>query len=119
MSRGLNSILVNAEEATELLGVSAIYFIRLFDKGLARPELNDKGQFLFDLKSLRQIALGKQRPNYFPESEYATIDQAVHILDITRKTFYNRVKRGKIKIHRCGKRTFIKRADLYADDELF
>jgi len=112
-------ISVTAEEACDLLGVSPLHFLRMFDRGKARPELNRDGKYVFGLRELRQVEIRRERPEYFPESKFASVDQAVTILDITRKTFYNRVNAGKIPIHRCGKRTFVKLVDLYATDELF
>ncbi len=117
-----NRVLVSAEEAMELLEVSALYFVRMFDRGVARPELARTGKYLFDLQALRQVGLIRQvkrRPIQFPEDIYATVDQAISLLGITRKTFYNRVNAEKLQAHKYGKRTYVKLTDLYANDELF
>lgn len=117
-----NRVLVSAEEAMELLEVSALYFVRMFDRGVAQPELTRTGKYLFDLQALRQVGLIRQvkrRPVQFPEDIYATVDQAISLLGITRKTFYNRVNAEKLQVHKYGNRTYVKFTDLYANDELF
>jgi predicted site-specific integrase-resolvase len=111
-----------AREATEITGVKAMRFLDFQDRGLITPVI-ENGTACYTLEGLRKLAELKQlalspRPVY-PSAEYVRASEAMDILDVSRRTFYKRVNLGQIELHKKGRLSYVKKADLYASDELF
>jgi hypothetical protein len=114
-------VLLSGLEAARSMCLTPTKFLLLQDKGLIIPEVNPDGVF-YDIEKLRGVRgrIGvKIKPVKFPKEEYATPKEAMDILDISRRTFYIRAKRGDFKIHKEKQLSYILRAELYATDELF
>lgn len=111
--------LVTASEAIRLLNVTPARFIKLQDLGCFCPVVSGGRWILYDAASLVKELSRGNRPKKFPLTEYATIKQAMDILGVCRATFYNRVKAGKITLHKYKDLSFVLRKDLYANDDLF
>jgi len=114
----MQQILVTAREAVRLLGGSPGKFLQWQDRGHCTPIITKDGVF-YDLAAMRRDIVRMPRPSEFNEEEYATVQQALDILGISRRTFYKRVTSGEIPIHKCEKLTYVKLTDLYANDDLF
>jgi hypothetical protein len=54
-----------------------------------------------------------------PKETFVSIIEAMQILGMSRRTFYIRVNRGEVEIHKQGRRSFVKKEDLIADKDLF
>jgi hypothetical protein len=114
----MQKIYLNSRESIEALGVTPNKFLYLLDNGRLPTEFID-GQVVFDLHALKASKYMLKRPEDFPESLYATAAESMDILRISRRTFYIRVNQGAIALHKYGRKSFVLRKDLYADNELF
>lgn len=112
----------NAMEAKEVLGLRPIKFLRLLDKGFLVPEIRE-GVAVFSYESLMAAVKYKNLPNLktieFPKELYFTPSEAMEWLDISRRTFYNRVNAKTIRLYKKGKLSYVKKSELFADDDLF
>lgn len=114
----MHKILVNPFDAVRLLGVSAARFITLQSSKRISPEIVD-GRLFYDLHVLKKAIKLATIPPQLPEEGFVTVVEALGILRVCRKTFYDRVRQGTITLHKVGKRSYIKKVELYADDDLF
>ena len=114
----MQKILLSAQDASKIIGVTPDRFIKLQDSGKLPMEFLD-GLVFYNLHELKKISLSVPKSKILPESLYATVKQAIDITGVCRKTFYSRVKQGLIQLHKDGKRSYVLRAELYATDELF
>lgn len=112
----MEKILITASEAVVSLGFTPSKFLRLLDSGKALPEFED-GNLRFDLHQLKKLSVS--RPEGFGEAEFYTVRQTLFVLGISRRTFYNRVNDGLIRLHKYKSSSYVKKSELYADDELF
>lgn len=115
----MSTELVTASEAIRLLNVTPARFIKLQDLGCFCPVVSGGRWILYDSTSLVKELSRGNRPKKFPLAEYATIKQAMDILGVCRATFYNRVKAGKITLHKHKDLSFVKLADIDPDFDLF
>jgi len=115
----MDSNFITASGAINQMGITPAKFIRLLDLGCFQPQLSGSRWVLFDKRQLKKVIRSPERPKAFPAGEFATVKQALALLDISRRTFYIRVNRGDFVLHKSGKLSFVKLTDLYADAELF
>lgn len=113
--------LLSAVEAAECLGVTPSKLIRLQDSRIITPEVTPDGTFY---ESNKLIGVNPRTPTVFrrirfPKELYATPEEAMSVLEISRGTFYAKVRLGQIKVVKQGRLTFVLRKDLYANDDLF
>lgn len=107
----MQKILLTAKEALRFLGVTSDRFLSLQDMGKLPAEISN-GVVAYDLAGLRKIDISLPKSGVLPESEYTTIAGAIQTLDVCRKTFYSRVKKGEIQLYKDGKRSFVKISDI-------
>lgn len=118
MSRIESRMMLTGPECVKMLGIAPSKFLRMQDAGRIKPELVE-GKVLYNFTEIRKFRTVQDRPFGFPDNEYATVEQAMAKLDISRRTFYKRVASGEIEIHKDGRLSFVKLVDLYANDDLF
>lgn len=111
------NIWVSGIEAAEYLGLDTRRFLQMQDKGLISPELFKSG-VMYDLRKLKKVETSKivpYRSGEFPSNEYASVQQALDMLGISRRTFYIRVDKGVLVLHRdkVSRRSYVKLTDLY------
>ena len=111
-------MLITGVEAVKIVGITPFNFIQLLDSGKIAPEFKD-GRLFFDLHELRRLTLGAVAPFEFPADKYASPLQCMHILGVSRRTFYKKINAEGIQIHKAGRLSYIKIIDLYASNELF
>lgn len=114
----MSAELVTASEALRILNVTPARFIKLQELGCFRPVVSGNRWVLYQRESLLK-ELGRGQAKNFPSDKYATVSRALEILDVSRRTFYIQVAKGAIKLHKQGRRSFVKLTDLYTTDELF
>lgn len=115
----MSEILITGREAVNILRVSSAKFLQLQDKGRVVPILRKEGVF-YNLLELRKADFKtRTQPSDFPEDEYTTATKAMEIIGVSRRTFYNRVNAGLIKLHKRNSGSYVKLTDLYANDDLF
>lgn len=49
-----------------------------------------------------------------PLAEYLSVDDSAALTGLSRETLYRRAKEGRLKLHKVGARTLVKRTDLVA-----
>jgi len=114
----MQKIPLSARDAIKILGVSADRFLRLQDLKKLPAEIID-GAVVYDLHELKKVDFSLPKSEILPDSHYGTVRQALDILKVCRKTFYSKVTKGEIQLYKDGRRSFVKLADLYANDDLF
>ena len=115
----MQKIPISAKEAIGVLRITPGKFVQLLDLGRLPAETID-GVVVFDLHELRKANLKLPKSSLFPKSEYASAGEAMALLGISRRTFYIRVAKGEVRLHKDGRNSFVKLVDLYtATDALF
>lgn len=107
-----------AQEVIDYFKITPADFVRLFDRGRLPAEMVD-GRIVFEFHALKKVDFTESKKLLYQEQGLATIAEALYRLDISRRTFYLKVAKGEIQIHKQGRRSFVKLQDLYTTDELF
>lgn len=120
----MERILMSATEVTKSIGVTPSRFFRWQDAGLIAP-VTRGGKVYYDLREARELNSrikgqeGRLRPPEYPADKFANVPQALNILQICRKTFYDRVAKGKIKLHKYETRSFVRLSDISPEKVIF
>lgn len=78
----------------------------------------DYAQLLEDVRAVVRHELNQHAPLAAPPTpqaeELLTVQEAARLLDVTMQTVHDWKRRGLLKYHKLGSRTYIKRADVVA-----
>ena len=102
----MQKIALTAREALRFLNITPDRFLRLQDLGKLPIEMIDGGVF-YNLQGLRELDKLLIKQGAIPGSGYTDVSGAINILRICRKTFYSKVNRGEIQLHKEGRLSLI------------